>query len=67
MSGSKKQLADKLYNLGLGETLHDFGTDRTSVLCVPGGWIFTYHFDMATSVFVPFSDEFMPSEMRKAQ
>lgn len=50
---------DELYEMKLGDILHDFGDNRTLVLRVPGGWVFTYHFSsIATSVFIPFDNEF---------
>ena len=50
-----------MYDLNLGESLHVY---ELEILRVPGGWLFIHFFDPnPTTVFVPFSNEFMKSAL----
>jgi hypothetical protein len=48
---------DRMYDLKLGES---FYINDIEILRVPGGWLYNHFFDHnQTTVFVPFSNEFM--------
>jgi len=51
---------EEIYEMGLHDTV--FLSEDMSILRVPGGWIYTFGIDdNVTSVFVPFSNEFVRS------
>ena len=52
-------MEEEIYNLKLHETMYP--DKATTVMRVPGGWIYTLTIggETHTSVFVPFDNEFM--------
>lgn len=51
---------DDMYNMKLNESRR-IDNLNAEIIRVPGGWIYHFFFDVASSVFVPFDNEFMGS------
>jgi len=63
VNNKRKELIKMFYNLQIGESFVIRNNPKSSIIRVPGGWIFDKSSGVtgSSSCFIPFNNEFMES------